>query len=79
MEKFIFIKVKTNSRHNSVGAEIEINGQKFLQVFVKASPIDGKANLAIIEILAQHFKCSKSEVEIVSGLSSKIKKVLIKL
>lgn len=43
------------------------------QVFVKELPIDGKANEAVIRVLADHFKVSKSQVGIVAGGTSREK------
>jgi uncharacterized protein len=67
------IKVKTNAKGNSVvkGSEGE------LRVLVKAPPQEGRANEAVIEVLAAHFKIPKSRVAIVGGFKSKMKIVTI--
>lgn len=63
------IKVKTNAKENTVqegpGGE--------LRVLVKAPPQEGRANEAVIETLAAHFKVPKSRVAIVGGFKSKTK------
>jgi uncharacterized protein len=48
-----------------------------LRVRVKAPPQEGRANEAVIETLAAHFKVPKSYVAIVGGFKSKTKIVRI--
>ena len=48
-----------------------------LRVFVKAPPQEGRANEAVIETLAAHFRVPKSRVAIVGGYKSKTKIVEI--
>jgi uncharacterized protein (TIGR00251 family) len=47
------------------------------KIFVHSPPIDGKANAAVVEVLAKHFKVAKSSVKIVSGEKSRSKIVEI--
>lgn len=47
------------------------------QVSVKELPVDGKANEAVIRVLAGHFKVPKSQVRIVAGHTSREKIVEI--
>lgn len=63
------IKVKTNAKENAV--EEGPGGE--LRVRVKAPPQEGRANEAVIEALAAHFKIPKSRVAIVGGFKSKTK------
>ena len=44
-----------------------------LHVYVNQSPLDGKANKAVLEALAKHFRVSKSKVSLLRGDKSKIK------
>lgn len=48
-----------------------------LKVKIKAPPVDGKANQAIIEFFSELFGISKSSVEILKGDKSKTKKVFL--
>lgn len=48
-----------------------------LKIQVRAIPEKGKANEAIIELLAERFKLRKATLRIVSGEFSRDKKVLI--
>ena len=38
-----------------------------LKVYLTAPPVDGKANAALIELLAEHFKVKRSQIKIVQG------------
>ncbi len=69
----ITIKVKTNAKRNAV--ETGQGGE--LRVLVAAPPQEGRANEAVIEVLAGHFKVPKSHVAIVGGFKSKNKVVRI--
>lgn len=44
---------------------------------LKSPPVDGKANAELLELVAAHFKCSKSGVKIKSGASGRTKLVCI--
>jgi uncharacterized protein (TIGR00251 family) len=44
-----------------------------IHVYVSAPPLEGKANAAVIEILAKHFKVAKSKVFLRRGQKAKIK------
>ena len=46
-----------------------------LRVKLKSPPVEGRANQELIELLAKYYKVSKSQVEIVKGLTSKNKVV----
>ena len=71
----IDIRVRANSKQNKV--EGEIAGR--LVVFVQAPAVDGKANKAVIEVLAKHFKLKSREVKIINGETSRDKTVEINL
>lgn len=58
---------------NSKKPRIEKDGTEVLHVYVSKPPVEGQANLAVIEALAKHFKVSKSQVELVKGVKSKKK------
>jgi len=64
----IRIKVKPSSRTERVSQE----GDSFI-VKVKEPPKEGKANEAVIKLLAEHFGVPKSQVRILSGLRSRNK------
>lgn len=70
----ISVKVKIKAKEEKVRPL----GKNNFAVFVKALPIEGRANEAIIKLLAEYFKVPKSSVGIVSGHKSKNKIVEIK-
>ena len=71
--KTIRIKVKPNS-HASLLEQKE-DGSWLAQL--RSAPVDGKANEELIALVAKHFGCRKSEVEIKSGGSGRVKLVRI--
>ena len=64
----IQVKVKPNSKIQEVSQE----GNSFA-VKIKEPPREGKANRAVIKLLAEHFDVPKTQISIVSGLRSRNK------
>ena len=58
----------------------EIRGEQdgMLKVCVTQSPEKGKANKAVIELMAKSFKLRKSQIELLSGETSHKKRFLIR-
>ncbi len=65
----ISVKVKPNARQNSINQV----GENAFEVRVTVPPEKGKANKKVIELLAKHFHTAKSNIELVSGETSKEK------
>lgn len=65
----ISVQVKTQSKKE--GVEKLDDGSYVVRVHVP--PVDGQANKRIIELLAKHFKCPKSQVVLAKGAKSKNK------
>ena len=65
----ITIKAKPGARQN----KIEDLGNGILEVSVMARPVEGKSNLAVIELLSEYFDVPKSNVKIISGHTAKQK------
>ena len=63
------VKVIPRSSKNHV----EEIGPQELKVKLTAPPVEGKANRALIEILADHFNTGKAQVKIVGGELSRHK------
>jgi len=59
------------------GIEPLSNGQSVLKVRVRAVPEDGKANKALIKLIAHTLDCAASSIEIVSGATARIKTLKI--
>jgi uncharacterized protein (TIGR00251 family) len=64
----IQVKVKPNSKTEGLSQE----GDSFI-VKVKEPPKEGKANQAVIKLLAEHFGVPRSHVRILSGFRSRNK------
>lgn len=58
---------------NSKNPRLEKDLTEMLHIYVKEPPLDGKANEAVREALAEHFKVKKNSVIILSGHKSKLK------
>lgn len=65
------IKVTTNTHENKVCCWRD----GYLLVRLKVAPERGKANSALIEVLAKEYGTSKSQIEIIAGLTSRKKRV----
>lgn len=65
----IFVKVKTQAKKTEV---IDL-GENHYEVSVKLPPIDGKANLAIIDALHDYLGVPKSSFTLIRGEKSKQK------
>ncbi len=64
--------IPRSSRSEIIG---EYNG--VLKIKLNSPPVDGAANAELVKLLAKEFDLSKSQVEILSGNTSKLKKVKI--
>jgi len=64
----ISITVKANAKENKINLP---------KVFVKEPAKEGRANEAVIKLLAEYFDIPKSRIKIASGLKSKKKIVEI--
>jgi len=67
------VKVKPRARISSL--EQAPDGTWIARL--KAPPVDGKANDALVEFLAAHYGVPKRSVRITSGLKSRLKRVTI--
>ncbi len=50
-----------------------------IKCFVSAHPVDGKANAAVVEAFSTVLNIAKSKITIISGHTSKIKRIQIEL
>lgn len=66
----IRVTIKPNSKHRE---EVVANDDGSLTAYTKAPAVEGKANKAATELLAEHFGVSKSKVMLLRGQSSKFK------
>jgi uncharacterized protein len=74
----LFVKVSPKASANKIGGLEETQGeQRVLKVFVTDVPEDGKANKAVIALLAKALKIAKSHVVLVQGEGARYKTFLI--
>ena len=66
------VKVIPKASRNMVKKE----GER-IKAYVTAAPEKGKANKALIELLAAHFRVRKSDIRVVKGEHSQVKVVSI--
>jgi uncharacterized protein len=71
-----WMKIRVRVRPNSSREEVTPEGDLFI-VKVKEPPLEGRANRAVIRLLAEHFGVPTSQVSILSGLRGKDKVVEI--
>lgn len=67
------MKISAIVHPNAKRERIEKDLLDTLHVYVNQPPLEGKANRATIEALAEYFKVSKSQVNLVSGAKTKYK------
>jgi hypothetical protein len=68
----INVRVIPKAKQNKVVVEPDR-----LKVYLTAPPVEGKANQALIEILAEHYGVRRSQVRIISGQKGRDKVVEI--
>lgn len=70
------VRLTPNGRRDSIdGIEQDADGQSHLKARVTAVPEDGKANKALIALLAKRLGLPKSSISFISGETSR-KKIL---
>lgn len=67
------VKVKPNNKKPG----LEFISETECIARLKSPPVDGKANVELITLLAKYFHVPKNNITIQSGLSSKSKLVLV--
>ena len=77
------VKVKPNSKKGplvvaNLDKDLEtksLNTDADLTVYLNEIPKDGEANAGLIKVLAKYFNTAKSNIKIISGEKSKIKRI----
>ncbi len=70
---FFYVKVVPRASKSEIAGALDGT----LKVRIAAPPVDGAANAELIKLLSKAFEVSKSNVEIISGETSKTKQVKI--
>jgi uncharacterized protein (TIGR00251 family) len=68
----INIRVSPRAKLNLVKNDGDI-----MRVYITTAPEDGKANQAVIKLLAEHFSVAKSQIKIIRGETSRDKVIQI--
>jgi len=71
------MKIKIRVTPHASREEVIKQGDEYI-VRVKEAPHDGKANEAVISILAKHFHVTRASVRIVSGMTGRNKIIEIR-
>lgn len=71
------MKVSIVAHPNSRKPRIEKDLLETLHVYVSEPPLEGKANRAVAEALAEYFKVKKNRIRLLSGEKSKNKTFVI--
>lgn len=66
------IKVVPQAKRNMIKTE-----QGTMKVYLTAPAVEGKANKALIDFLSEHYQVRKSQIEIIKGLKSRDKTIII--
>jgi len=72
--KTVEVRVKPGSKKGPL-VQPALDGN--LLVYVRQPAVDGKANRAVVELLADYFGVSKTNVQIISGMTSRHKRFKI--
>ncbi|MFG1934273.1 DUF167 domain-containing protein [Mycobacterium sp. NPDC048908] len=71
MTETVVVRVKPGSKK---GPLVETGFDGELTIYVREQAVEGKANAAVVKLLAEHFGVPRSRVELASGATSRIKR-----
>ena len=71
MAEVVSVRVKPGS---TKGPLVETGPDGQLTVYVRERAVDGKANEAVVSVLAKHLGVPRSRVELTSGTTSRMKR-----
>lgn len=66
-------KIKPNSKKGNLIKRSQDENGEFFEIFIREPAIKGKANLAVIKLLAEEFGVSKSRISLKTGIKSRLK------
>lgn len=74
----LFVRVTPNAGRDAIeGVEMRDDGTAVLRVRVKAVPDKGKANAAVVVLLAKALGVPKSALSVVSGETARLKTIAV--
>lgn len=71
----VTVRVKSSSKKGNF-VQPSLDGE--LLVHVREPAIDGKANRKVVELLSEYYEIPKTRIEIVRGLTNRIKVINIR-
>ena len=72
----IAVQVRPKAGRDAIEGEVvDSAGKKWLKVTLTTAPEDGKANKALLKLLAKEWGCAASKLSIVSGETSRHKMI----
>ncbi len=78
MSRTLLVKLTPSARKNDIaGWAKNEHGDDYLKVSVTTVPEKGKANKAMIALLAKHYKIPKSSITITKGETERLKTLKI--
>lgn len=72
----IGVKVRVGKRENKASEhfdKLSVKERRVFVVSVRELPVEGKANLAVVKVLAKYFGVAQKNIRLISGASSKQK------
>ena len=74
----LFVRLTPKARTDAIdGWDADAEGRAFLKVRVRAQPIEGEANAALIALLAKTLGRPKSALTIAAGTTGRLKRIEI--
>lgn len=73
----IQVRVTPRAASNRIEAQTSADGAVSLRVYVTAVPEDGRANAAVIDLLAKQLHLAKSRIAVLRGETSRNKVIRI--
>jgi len=55
--------------------ELAVTGERKYKAWLKSVPVNGKANMELVELLAKEFDCHKKDIIFKRGETSKVKTI----
>jgi len=71
VSEIVVVRAKPGSRK---GPLVEVGDDGALTIYVREPAVEGKANDAVVKLLATHLGVPPSRVELVSGATSRVKR-----
>jgi hypothetical protein len=70
----LLVRIQPRAKRNEIREKLADGRYK---IGVTAPPVNGKANLALVQFLAKHLRLAKGNIRIVSGITSRNKSLAI--